>query len=46
MELGIWKLKVTEVYEIQGISPYGMLNQSDQATQFGFFSHLDPPYQE
>jgi hypothetical protein len=24
----------------------GMLNQSDQPTQFGHFFHLDPPYQE
>jgi hypothetical protein len=28
------------------IGPYGMLNQSDQPTQFGHFSHLDPPHQQ
>jgi hypothetical protein len=36
-----WKLKVTAGIEIQGIGPYGMLNQSDQ-----HFTHLDPPHQQ
>jgi hypothetical protein len=41
MKPGFWKLKATVGLEIQGI---GMLNQSDQPTQFGHFSYLDPPY--
>jgi hypothetical protein len=28
------------------MGPRGMLNQSDQATQFGHFSHVNPPYQQ
>jgi hypothetical protein len=35
-----------ESYRMQGISPYGMLNQSNQPTQFVHFSNLDPPYQQ
>jgi predicted GIY-YIG superfamily endonuclease len=33
-----------QVQEVQGISPHGMLNKSDQPTQFGYFSLMDPPY--
>jgi hypothetical protein len=44
MKLGFWKLKLTAgIGNIQGIGPYGMLNLSDKHTQFGHFSHLDPP---
>jgi hypothetical protein len=32
--------------EIQGIGPYGMLNQSYQPTQCGHFSNLDLPYRQ
>jgi hypothetical protein len=46
MKLGFWKLKVTAGIGNKGISPYGMFNLSDQPTQFGHFSHLDPPYQQ
>jgi hypothetical protein len=35
MKLGFWKLKVRAGKELQGIGPYGMLNQFDQPTQFG-----------
>jgi hypothetical protein len=38
-------MKLGCMYEIQGIGQYGVLNQSDQPTQFGHISHLDPPYQ-
>jgi hypothetical protein len=48
MNLGFWKLEVTAGIEIlvQGLGPYGLLNQSDQPTQFGHLSHLDLPYQQ
>jgi hypothetical protein len=42
MKLGFWKLEV----EVRGIVTYGMLNQSEQPTQSGHFSHLDPLYQQ
>jgi hypothetical protein len=42
MKLGFWKLKVTADIGNKGTDPYGMLNQSDQPTQFGHFSHLIP----
>jgi hypothetical protein len=43
MQLGFCKLKVTAG---KGIGPYGMLNESDQPTQFRQFIHLNPPYQQ
>jgi hypothetical protein len=47
MMLGFCKWRVTAGTEnIQGISPYGMLNQSNQPTQFGHFPYLDPPHQQ
>jgi hypothetical protein len=33
-------------YSKYGIGPCGILNQFDQPTQSGHFSHLDPPYQQ
>jgi hypothetical protein len=44
MKLGFWKLRHTSGIGNKGISPYGMLKQSYQSTQFGHFSHLDPAY--
>jgi hypothetical protein len=46
MKLGYWKLKVTAGVGYKGMGPYGMFNQSDQSTQLGHFSHLDPPHQQ
>jgi hypothetical protein len=46
MELGFWKLKVTTGIENKGIGSYHMFNESNQPTQFGRFSTLDPPYQQ
>jgi hypothetical protein len=38
MYVGFWELKVTaSMGNTQGIVPHGMLNQSDQPTQFGHF---------
>jgi hypothetical protein len=31
---------------MKGIDPYGILNQTEQPTQFGHFFHVDPPYQQ
>jgi hypothetical protein len=30
----------------KGIGAYDVLNQSDQPTQIGHISHLNPPYQQ
>jgi hypothetical protein len=35
----------SQMKEIQGIGPYGVFNKSHQPTQFGYLSHLEPPYQ-
>jgi hypothetical protein len=44
--LGFFKLKVTADIENIRIGPYGMLNQSNQPTQFGHFSSLDRPHEQ
>jgi hypothetical protein len=46
MMLRFWKVKVTAGFKIQRIGACGMLNQSNQPTQFGHFSYLDPHYQQ
>jgi hypothetical protein len=38
------KLDQHHIQEIQGISPHISTGPSDQSTQFGHFSHLDPCY--
>jgi hypothetical protein len=43
MKLGFWELKITAATEI---GQYGILNQSEQPTQFGHFSDLDSHYQQ
>jgi hypothetical protein len=42
MKLGFWKLKLTAGIGNKGIRSYDMLKQSDEPTQFGHLSHLDP----
>jgi hypothetical protein len=42
-KVGFWKLIGTSRIGNSAIGPDGMLNQSDQPTQFGHFSHLGPP---
>jgi hypothetical protein len=46
MKLEFWKLKVTAGVGNKIIGPHGMLSQFDQPNQFGYFSHLGPPYQQ
>jgi hypothetical protein len=46
MKLGFWKLKVTAGVGNKGIGLCGMLNQCIEPSQFGQFSHLDPPHQQ
>jgi hypothetical protein len=45
MKLRFFKLKVAAGTGKKGISPYGMLNQSNQPTKCGYSSPLDPPYE-
>jgi hypothetical protein len=34
-----------KILEMQGICPYGVLDNPDQPTKSGYLSHLDPPCQ-
>lgn len=44
--LGFWKAKATEGTGNKGIGLDGMLNQTNQETQFRHLSHLDRFYQQ
>jgi hypothetical protein len=45
MMLGFWRSN-SSYKKYKKIGPSGMLNESDQPTQFEHFSHLDTPYQQ